>query len=64
MQGPEISTMTLRIANMDFDRVDYDADADVLYLAAGEPARAVEFDETRRKAAPTGDSQARDARKA
>lgn len=38
--------MTLRIANTDFDRVSYDADADVLYLAAGDPARAVEFDET------------------
>jgi uncharacterized protein YuzE len=38
--------MTLRIANTDFDRIDYDADADVLYLAAGDPAQAVEFDET------------------
>ena len=38
--------MTLRIANTDFDRIRYDADADVLYLAAGDPARAVEFDET------------------
>jgi uncharacterized protein YuzE len=38
--------MTLRIANIDFDRVDYDADADVLYLAAADPAFAVDFDET------------------
>lgn len=38
--------MTLRIANIDFDQVSYDADADVLYLSAGDPARAVEFDET------------------
>jgi len=38
--------MTLRIANVEFDRVDYDADADVLYLAAADPALAVEFDET------------------
>ena len=38
--------MTIRVANTDFDRVDYDADADVLYLAAGDPARAVDFDET------------------
>ena len=38
--------MTVRIANIDFHRVDYDADADVLYLAADDPARAVEFDET------------------
>ena len=38
--------MTIRIANTDFDRVDYDAEADVLYMAAGDPARAVDFDET------------------
>jgi uncharacterized protein YuzE len=38
--------MTLRIANIDFDRVNYDADADVLYLAADDPDRAVDFDET------------------
>ena len=38
--------MTVRIANVDFDRVDYDAEADVLYLAAGDPSTAVEFDET------------------
>jgi uncharacterized protein YuzE len=38
--------MTIRVANTDFDRVDYDADGDVLYLAAGDPAKAVDFDET------------------
>jgi uncharacterized protein YuzE len=38
--------MTIRVASTDFDRVDYDADADVLYLAAGDPARAVDFEET------------------
>jgi uncharacterized protein YuzE len=38
--------MTIRIANTDFDRVDYDADADVLYLAADDPSRAVDFEET------------------
>ena len=38
--------MTIRVANTDFDRVDYDADADVLYLAAGDPERAVDFEET------------------
>jgi uncharacterized protein YuzE len=38
--------MTIRVANTDFDRVDYDTDADVLYLAAGDAARAVDFDET------------------
>jgi uncharacterized protein YuzE len=38
--------LTIRVANIDFDRVDYDAAADVLYLAAADPALAVEFDET------------------
>jgi uncharacterized protein YuzE len=38
--------MTVRIANIDFDRVDYDAGADVLYLAADDPELAVDFDET------------------
>jgi uncharacterized protein YuzE len=38
--------MTLSVGNVDFDRVACDADADVLYLAAGDPSRAVEFDET------------------
>lgn len=38
--------MKIRVANTDFDGVEYDADADVLYLAAGDPARAVDFDET------------------
>jgi uncharacterized protein YuzE len=38
--------MTIRVANTEFDRVDYDADADVVYLAAGDPSRAVDFDET------------------
>lgn len=38
--------MTVRIANVDFDRVEYDADADVLYLAADDPSRTVDFDET------------------
>lgn len=38
--------MTVRIANIDFDRVHYDAEADVLYLAADDPERAVDFAET------------------
>lgn len=38
--------MTIRVANTDFDRIDYDAEADVLYLASGDPSLAVEFDET------------------
>lgn len=29
-----------------FDNVDYDADADVLYLHVGDPSSAVEFDES------------------
>jgi uncharacterized protein YuzE len=29
--------MTIKIGTLSFDHVDYDADADVLYLSAGEP---------------------------
>ena len=32
--------------NIECDRVEYDADADVLYLHVGDPARAVDYDET------------------
>jgi uncharacterized protein YuzE len=38
--------MTITIADITFDHVDYDADADVLYLHVGDPASAVDFDET------------------
>lgn len=38
--------MTVHIGPYAFDRVRYDHDADVLYLAQGDPARAVDFDET------------------
>jgi hypothetical protein len=38
--------MTIRVANTDFDRVDYDADGNVLYLPAGDPERVVGFEET------------------
>lgn len=38
--------MSLTIAAIEFDRVDYDREADVLYLSAGDPARATDFDET------------------
>jgi uncharacterized protein YuzE len=38
--------MTVTIEAIEFDRVDYDRDADVLYLSAGDPARATDFDET------------------
>jgi uncharacterized protein YuzE len=36
--------MTLTIADIEFDRVEYDAD--VLYLHVGDPSRAVDYDET------------------
>jgi uncharacterized protein YuzE len=38
--------MTVHIGPYIFDRVRYDHDADLLYLAQGDPARAVDFDET------------------
>ncbi len=38
--------MTVTIGDITFDRVEYDAEADVLYLHAGDPSRAVDFDET------------------
>lgn len=38
--------MSLTIADITFDRVEYDAEADVLYLHVGDPSRAIDFDET------------------
>lgn len=38
--------MTVTVADIEFDRVEYDADADVLYLHIGHPSRAVDHDET------------------
>ncbi len=38
--------MTVHIGPYIFDCVRYDHDADVLYLSQGDPARAVDFDET------------------
>lgn len=38
--------MSVTIADITFDRVDYDAAADVLYLHVGDPSTAVDFDET------------------
>lgn len=38
--------MTVTIADITFDHVKYDAEADVLYLHVGDPSRAVDFDET------------------
>jgi uncharacterized protein YuzE len=38
--------MSIQIGPYTFDRIRYDREADVLYLAQGDPARAVDFDET------------------
>ncbi len=38
--------MIVTVGNTSFDNVDYDADADVLYLHVGEPSTAVDFDES------------------
>jgi uncharacterized protein YuzE len=38
--------MSITVGNTTFDRVHYDADADVLYLHVGEPTQAVDFDES------------------
>ena len=38
--------MSVTIGSVTFDRVSYDRDADVLYLSVGDPARAVDFDES------------------
>ncbi len=38
--------MSVHIGPYTFDRVRYDRDADVLYLSQGDPARAVDWDET------------------
>lgn len=38
--------MSITIAGIEFDRVSYDADADVLYLHAGNPSDAVAFNES------------------
>jgi YD repeat-containing protein len=38
--------MSVTIGSVTFDRVSYDRDADVLYLSVGDPAHAVDFDES------------------
>ncbi len=38
--------MSVTIGDITFDRVRYDADVDMLYLHAGEPSDAVDFDGT------------------
>lgn len=38
--------MSVTIAGIEFDRVSYDSNADVLYLHIGDPCDAVKFDES------------------
>lgn len=38
--------MSITIADITFDNVDYDADGDVLYLHRGDPKSAIDFDES------------------
>ena len=38
--------MSVKIAGIEFDNVDYDREADVLYLHVGDPGTAVDFDGT------------------
>jgi uncharacterized protein YuzE len=38
--------MSITVGHTTFDRVDYDAEADVLYLHVGSPDQAVDFDES------------------
>ena len=38
--------MTVILGGLEFDNVGYDGGADVLYLHVGDPAAAVEFDES------------------
>lgn len=38
--------MPVTIGGIEFDNVEYDAGGDVLYLHAGDPSTAVDFDET------------------
>lgn len=41
-----VAPTSLTIAGIEFDRVVYDREADVLYLHVGDPASAVDFDGT------------------
>lgn len=38
--------MSITVGHTTFDRVDYDAEVDVLYLHVGAPEQAVDFDES------------------
>jgi YD repeat-containing protein len=49
--------MTVILGDLEFDNVRYDGGADVLYLHVGDPAAAVEFDES-----PEGHALRYDAR--
>src|SRR6266540_3560478 len=42
----DVAAPTVKIAGIEFDRIVYDAEGDVLYLHVGEPSGAVEFDES------------------
>jgi uncharacterized protein YuzE len=42
----EIDAMTITIGSFTLDNVFYDGDVDVLYLHVGDPATAVDFDES------------------
>lgn len=41
-----VDDLQITIAGVSFNRVSYDAEADVLYLHVGDPSTAVEFDES------------------
>lgn len=51
--------MSVTIGRTTFDRVSYDADADVLYLHAGDPTDAVDFEESPEGHALRFDTQGR-----
>jgi uncharacterized protein YuzE len=38
--------VSITVGHTTFDRVQYDPEADVLYLHVGDPSRAVDFDES------------------
>ena len=42
----QLAAKTVKIAGIEFDRVVYDKEVDVLYLHVGEPASAVDYDGT------------------
>ena len=43
---PKTIATTVKIAGIEFDRVVYDREGDVLYLHVGDPSSAVDFDGT------------------